>query len=60
MAKKKEEVVVEETQVEVTPIQNQDGLPSRGYRSPGNLIVPVAEAPVVEEQVAEDGGQEEA
>jgi hypothetical protein len=56
MAKKKEEVVVEETQVEVTPTANQDGLPSRGYRSPGNLIVPVAEAPVV----AEDGGQEEA
>lgn len=55
MAKKKEEVVVEETQVEVTPTANQDGMSSRDFRS-----TRIASAPVVEEQVAEDGGQEEA
>ena len=55
MAKKKEEVAVEETQVEVTPTANQDGASSRGYRS-----IRIASTPVVEDQVSEDGGQEEA
>jgi len=48
MAKKKEEAAPEVV-AEPTPVQNYDGLKSRGYRSPGNLSAPVVETPVVEE-----------